>query len=102
MRTEQKYLNHYIDSLKRPTTEAWTTVNQKQKATPKLPKISTRQLIAVKSGAYNIVRATSERGMQHTNTQSIMRSYVYGNKSRPSSTDSHGFCYYNKQPIKRF
>ncbi len=101
MKSEQKYLNHYIDYLARPVQEAWTGVALPAKTVPKLPKISTKQLISIKTNANSSVpnRSGSERGFYHSvhQSQQLLRTYSVNTKLKHSSTDAQGFCYYNKK-----
>jgi hypothetical protein len=97
LKAEQKFLTNYIDSFTRPQQEAWGNTNKGGKSVPRLPKITSKQLVSVKTNASsfnNSARSSSEFGLATTNTQQIVRSYASYNRMRPSSTDSHGFCYY--------
>ena len=84
-----------MDSLKRPLTETWAALGgQRRQSVPKLPKISTistRQLFAVNVRK----RSGSEKNLIHSSSLHGASPYSR-NKVRPSSTDSHGFCYYSK------
>ncbi len=104
MVSEQKSIGQYMESFVKPSNEGWSQVEITRRTVPRLPKITTKQLISVVNGrtvsAGNIAaqsRLNSER--QYPSDLQLVRSYSI-NKSTRNSTD--GFCYYyNKKPMKR-
>ena len=90
LRSEQKNLTQYVDLIGKPCNDAWTgnAAAMGKALTQRLPKISTKQLISIKSKPYNSHRADSERNL----IRSMGRSGGGGSRSslrrRPSSTDS--------------
>lgn len=97
MRSAQKYLTQYLDAFTIPSTDAWTGVEITRKSAPRLPKITTKQLVSIRTNApYSPYRSGSERALFHTNKHEILHSFVIKKKTRSNSTN--GLCYYNKGP----
>ncbi len=103
-------MGQFAESFVKPTSEAWTGVEVVRRAVPRLPKISTKQLIGVVQGGGQLPPnfqggnkgAVSERNMmrqQQPADMQIIKSY--GTSKSRSKGD--GFCYYynNKRPMNR-
>ena len=113
MRSEQKNLTQYVELCGKPCNDAWTgnSAVMGKALTQRLPKISTKQLISIKSKPYHSHRADSERSL----IRSIASSSRSSLRRRPSSGDSGagtgggrssstlGHCYHggHSGPVRR-
>jgi hypothetical protein len=86
----------------KPATEAWTGVEVMRRTVPRLPKISTKQLIGVVHTSGQLpIKSTglpSERGArQQPVDMQIIKNYG------KAKAKGDGFCYYynNKKPMNR-
>ena len=85
----------------KPNNEAWTGVEIVKRSVPRLPKISTKQLIGVVHGGGQLAPNFHNRiSVRQASDLQIIKSYSGVNKKANRNGD--GFCYYShKKPMKR-
>ena len=106
---EQKNIVQFIDSFTKPKSSQWNDANDgaeiTRKTVPRLPKISTKQIIGVVRGSTGnlAVRSAHDNNVKNIpNDMQILRSFSLNRQTRPDSRQQDGFCYYyNKKPIRR-
>lgn len=92
LRTEQKSLAKYLESYIKPTPDVWQGLETHKKSIPKLPRITTRQLISVPTSAS--LRDFRQKFDQNiVSKKHLFSAYSINNKSRSNSSD--GYCYRN-------
>lgn len=90
LRSEQKSLNQYLESYVKPTTDAWYGLETHRRSMPRLPRITTRQLISVPTYAsMKDIRPRSEKPI--VSKKHLISAYSITSKSRANSSD--GYCY---------
>lgn len=102
MRSEQKFLNQFVDSFVRPS-DNWNENEAERGTVPRLPRIANKQLVSVRTAGIGsggqIVPASMNKSdrmaSMHTNLSQLLSSYVVKKNLRPPSVDGH--CYYKNQ-----
>lgn len=92
LRSEQKSLTHYLESYIKPTSDVWQGLETHKRSVPKLPRITTRQLISVPTSASSRnINQKQERSI--VSRKHLFSAYTINDKLRTSSND--GYCYRN-------
>ena len=90
LRSEQKSLTHYLESYIKPTSDAWQGLETHKRSVPKLPRITTRQLISVPTSA-NLRSSMQKQDSAIVSKKHLFSTYSINEKSRTSS--NNGYCY---------